>query len=135
VVDSSRPVASVARELGLVEQTLRNWVKAYRESHVDDEPPLSVSERARLRELEKENRGTAVGAGVSGKAAAFSPRSIGEREVRAIDAEKATRSEIGEKKYTIRQMCAWLGVSPSGTTSGSLPRSRPPCPAGRGWGW
>ena len=56
VVELSRPVASVARELGLTEQTLRNWVNKYRETHADAEPPLTISERARLRELEKENR-------------------------------------------------------------------------------
>jgi putative transposase len=31
-----------------------------------------------------------------------------------IDAEKATLTETGEKKYTIVQMCAWLQVSTSG---------------------
>lgn len=38
------------------EQTLRNWVNAYRQAHIGEEPPLTISERARLRELEKENR-------------------------------------------------------------------------------
>jgi len=33
VADKSRPIADVARELGLVEQTLRNWVAAHRERH------------------------------------------------------------------------------------------------------
>ena len=33
VVELSRPVASVARECGLNEQTLRNWVNVYRETH------------------------------------------------------------------------------------------------------
>lgn len=32
VVNTGRPVAVVARELGVVEQTLGNWVKAYRAS-------------------------------------------------------------------------------------------------------
>jgi putative transposase len=31
-----------------------------------------------------------------------------------IDAEKATLTETGEKKYTITTMCEWLSVSPSG---------------------
>jgi transposase len=31
-------------------------VKKYRESHADDEPELELSERARLRELERRNR-------------------------------------------------------------------------------
>jgi transposase-like protein len=56
VVDGSRAVAGVARELGVGETTLGNWVKAYREGHAGDEPPLEVSERARLRELERRNR-------------------------------------------------------------------------------
>ena len=29
VVNNSRPIVDVARELGLVEQTLRNWVAAH----------------------------------------------------------------------------------------------------------
>jgi len=56
VVELSRPAASVARELGVNEQSLRNWVNSYRKTHADDEPPLAISERARLRELEKEVR-------------------------------------------------------------------------------
>jgi len=56
VVDGSRPIAQVARELGVGETTLGNWVKAYREKHAADEPALELSERARLRELERQNR-------------------------------------------------------------------------------
>jgi transposase-like protein len=56
VVETSRPVAHVARELNVNETTLGNWVKEYRETHADDEPALQLPERARLRELERENR-------------------------------------------------------------------------------
>jgi transposase len=56
VVEGSRAIAQVARELGLSETTLGNWVRAYRESNAGDEPPLELSERARLRELERQNR-------------------------------------------------------------------------------
>ena len=56
VVETSRPIAEVARELGINETSLGNWVRAYRETHAGDEPPLQISERARLRELERENR-------------------------------------------------------------------------------
>lgn len=55
-LETSRPVAQVAKELGVHEATLGNWVNAYRRGHVGDEPPLTVSERARLRELEREAR-------------------------------------------------------------------------------
>ena len=71
VVQSSRPVASVAREIGANEQTLRNWVNDYRIKHAADEPPLTVSERARLRELEKEVRELSLEKEFLGKAAAF----------------------------------------------------------------
>ena len=56
VIESSRPIAQVAKELGVVEQTLGNWVAVYRRNHADDEPPLSVPERTRLREQERELR-------------------------------------------------------------------------------
>ena len=71
VVESCRPVSLVARELGVNEQTLRNWVNEYRKAHAGDEPPLSVSERARLRELEKEVRELRLEKEFLGKAAAF----------------------------------------------------------------
>jgi transposase-like protein len=56
VVETSRPTAQVAKELGIHEATLGNWVNAYRREHADDEPALTISERARLRELEREAR-------------------------------------------------------------------------------
>jgi transposase-like protein len=51
VIDHSRPIADVARELGIVEQTLGNWVKKYRDTYVVAEPELSIPERARLKEF------------------------------------------------------------------------------------
>lgn len=74
VTEQSRAVADVARELGLNEQTLRNWVNAYRQAHAGEEPPLSVSERARLRELEKEVRELRLKTEFLGKAASFFAR-------------------------------------------------------------
>lgn len=71
VVESSRPVASVAGEVGVNEQTLRNWVNDYRIKHAADEPPLTVTERARLRGLEKEVRELRLEKEFLGKAAAF----------------------------------------------------------------
>jgi transposase-like protein len=56
VIEASRPIVQVARELGINEGTLGNWVNRYRAEHADDEPPLNVSERARLREAERELR-------------------------------------------------------------------------------
>jgi transposase-like protein len=56
VIETSQPVARVAKELGINESTLGNWVSTYRRDHAGEEPPLSVSERVRLRESEREIR-------------------------------------------------------------------------------
>jgi transposase len=71
VIETSRPIAQVARELGIVEGTLGNWVNAFRREHAGEEPPLTISERARLRELEKEVRELRLKNEFLGKAAAF----------------------------------------------------------------
>jgi transposase len=71
VVETSRPIVDVARELGINEASLGNWVRAYREKHAGDEPPLQLSERARLRELERENRELRMKADFLSKAAAY----------------------------------------------------------------
>jgi transposase len=74
VVETSRPIADVARELGINETSLGNWVRAYREQHAEDEPPLQVSERARLRELERLNRELEMENAFLKKAAAYFAR-------------------------------------------------------------
>ena len=56
VVGSGRPIAEIARDLGINEGTLGNWVMAAKKSGKLKEKPLDVSERARIRELEEENR-------------------------------------------------------------------------------
>lgn len=73
MIDTSRPIAVVARELGVVEGTLGNWVNVYRRDHAgeDIEPPLSVSDRARLKELERENRELKMQTEFLKKAAAY----------------------------------------------------------------
>ncbi len=71
VIATSRPIADVARELGLVEGTLGNWVNLYRREHVGEEPPLTLSERAQLRELRRENQELKMKSEFLGKAARF----------------------------------------------------------------
>jgi transposase len=50
VVETSRPIAEVAREIHVNAGTLGYWVATYRKEHAGEEPPLSITERARLRE-------------------------------------------------------------------------------------
>lgn len=56
VIETSLPIAQVAKELGIVEGTLGNWVNVYKREHAGDEPALTMSERVRLREAERELR-------------------------------------------------------------------------------
>jgi len=56
VIDGSRPIAQVARELGVNEGTLGNWVNQYRRDHAGDEPPLTPHERIQLAEAQRELR-------------------------------------------------------------------------------
>ena len=51
---SGRPIAEIARELGIYDSTLGNWV---RQDRIDrgEQDGLSTDERARLRDLEREN--------------------------------------------------------------------------------
>ena len=66
-----KTLSQVARENGIGAETLRVWVKKYREEHPQVEPPLSVSERARLAELEREVRELKLEREFLGKAAAL----------------------------------------------------------------
>ncbi len=54
--EGQKSVSQVARENGVGTETLRSWVKKYRADHPVEESPLTVSERARLSELEREVR-------------------------------------------------------------------------------
>lgn len=54
VVDTGRPVARVARELGLKEQTLGRWVNLFKARQEAGDESLSVSERAELMQLRKD---------------------------------------------------------------------------------
>jgi transposase len=55
VVETGKPIAQVARELGVNEGTLGNWVGKSRRAQNGAEGALSESERAELARLHKEN--------------------------------------------------------------------------------
>jgi transposase len=56
VIEHSRPIAQVARELGVNDGTLGNWVNLYRNEHANEEPPLTLAERIQLAEAQRELR-------------------------------------------------------------------------------
>lgn len=56
VIETEKPVAEVARDLGVNAGTLANWVNAWRRENPGSEQPVSPSERARVAEMEDEIR-------------------------------------------------------------------------------
>lgn len=73
VLETGQPVAHVARDLGLHEGTLGNWVNAWRKDHAGEveEDPLTPSERAELGQLRRENATLKLEREFLVKAAAF----------------------------------------------------------------
>lgn len=55
VMETGKPIAQVARDLGIHEGTLGNWVAKAREQAGGEDAPLSESERAELARLRSEN--------------------------------------------------------------------------------
>ena len=82
VIETSRPIAQVAKELDIQEGTLGSWVARYRREHAGEEPELNATERARLRQLERETRELRMENEFLKKPPRTSPRIIGERHVR-----------------------------------------------------
>ncbi|MCW2951004.1 MAG: transposase [Conexibacter sp.] len=75
---SGRPIPQLAKELGVSEQSLRNWS---RQVDVDDgkAPGLTSDEREELRRLRRENRILAEEREILKKAAAFFAKEGGTR--------------------------------------------------------
>ena len=79
VRSSGRPVAEVARSLGIAEGTLWNWVTADREARERDASPdaLSESEREELKRLRKVTAQQAIDLEILRRAAAYFARETG----------------------------------------------------------
>lgn len=54
VITTSKAIKDVATAYGVGPETLRNWLVKYRAAHGGTEVDLTVPERARLKELERE---------------------------------------------------------------------------------
>jgi transposase-like protein len=74
VLETGKPVAEVARDLGIHDGTLGNCVQAWRREHPEPDQPLTPVERARVKELEDENRRLRMENEFLKKAAAFFAR-------------------------------------------------------------
>ena len=71
VIDTDRPVAEVARDIGVNEGTLGNWVNVWRSEHAGEEPALGITERAELAQLRRDNQTLRMEREFLKKAAAF----------------------------------------------------------------
>ena len=74
VIETGKPVAEVARDLGIHAGTLGNWVNTWRREHSAPDEPLSPVERARVAEMEDEIRRLRMENEFLKKAAAFFAR-------------------------------------------------------------
>jgi transposase-like protein len=74
VLETKKPVAEVARDLGINEGTLGNWVAMWHRDHPEPVPDLTPVERARVNEMEAEIRRLRMENEFLKKAAAFFAR-------------------------------------------------------------
>ena len=74
VIEAGKPIAQVARDLGIHDGTLGNWVNAWQRERPEPDQPLSPAERACVKELEEENRRLRMENEFLKKAAAFFAR-------------------------------------------------------------
>ena len=71
VISTSKSIKDVAVAYGVGPETLRNWLHKYREANGGLEAELTVPERARLKELERENSELRAEAAFLKKATAY----------------------------------------------------------------
>jgi transposase len=71
VLEQKKPIAAAARELGIGESTLGNWVSAARESGADSTEEMTSKEKDEVRRLRAENRELQMRVELLKKATAF----------------------------------------------------------------
>jgi transposase len=74
VIETGKPIAEVARDLGIHEGTLGNWVNSWRRANPAPEKALTPVERVRVQEMEDEIRRLRMENEFLKKAAAFFAR-------------------------------------------------------------
>jgi transposase len=74
VISTSKPIREVADAYGVGTETLRNWLIKYRQGHGGTETELTAPERARLKELERENQDLRAETAFLKKASAYFAR-------------------------------------------------------------
>ncbi|MEO7018065.1 MAG: IS3 family transposase [Leifsonia sp.] len=111
VISTSKPIKDVATAYGVGPETLRNWLIKYREANSGSETELTVPERARLKELERENQELRAETAFLKKANGL--LRAGAAVVAKYEYVDSQKSEPANTNPVVK-MCSWLGVSTSG---------------------
>src|SRR4051794_16843101 len=104
VLETGRPIAEVARDLGINEGTLGNWVNIWRRENPEPQPDLSPVERARVKEMEDEIRRLRM-------ENEFLKKSSGLLRADATVAERCALIDAEEANYDITFNCRLLKVA------------------------
>ena len=91
VRETGRSTAEVARDLGIHNGTLGNWVNAWRRQNPEPDQPLTPVERAHVKELEDEIRRLRMENEFLKKAAAYVAGEPGHLPTRVLRANQAPR--------------------------------------------
>ena len=105
MVETGRPIAEVARDLGVNDGTFGDWGKAWRDADPESDPELSPVGRARMTELEEEIRRLRMENEFLKSRGLLRPDASLAERCALIEAEKAN--------YPITWMCRQLGVARS----------------------
>ncbi|WP_116420153.1 IS3 family transposase [Subtercola boreus] len=111
VISTSKPIREVAEAYGVGPETLRNWLVRYRDARGGTETELTITERARLKDLERENQELRAETAFLKKANRLLREGtaiVGKYEY--IDSLRNDPAEIN----AVWKMCLWLAVSTSG---------------------
>ena len=106
VIETGRPIAEVARDLGVHDGTLGNWVKAWRDANPESEPELSPGRACPHDGAGRRDPPVADGERVPEK-------SRGLLRPDASLAERCALIEAEKANHTITFMCGLLGVARS----------------------
>ncbi|TFC77118.1 IS3 family transposase, partial [Cryobacterium sp. TMS1-20-1] len=111
VITTSKPIKDVATAYGVGPETLRNWLNKYREANGGTEVDLTVSERVRLKELEREVQELRAETAFLKKAKRL--LRAGAAVVSKYEYIDSQKSEPTNRNSVVK-MCLWLAVSTSG---------------------
>src|SRR3954447_26966806 len=106
VLETGKPIAEVARDLGINDGTLGNWVNLWRRDNPEPVPDLNPVERARVKEMEDEIRRLRM-------ENEFLKKSSGLLRTDAAVAERCAVIDAEKANYPIAFMCRLLRVSRS----------------------